>query len=77
MRIVRVYLWGLRLLAGVSMILIVGIMIAQVFARYVLGDSLIWAEELCRYLLIWQTFLVLGLVYSRGEFVTLDIVPDM
>ena len=77
MRIVRVYLWGLRVLAGVSMILIVGIMIAQVFARYVLGDSLIWAEELCRYLLIWQTFLVLGLVYSRGEFVSLDFVPDV
>ncbi|WP_425095124.1 TRAP transporter small permease [Thalassovita sp. S70] len=54
---------------------IVGIMIAQVFARYVLGDSLIWAEELCRYLLIWQTFLVLGMAYTRGEFVALDFVP--
>lgn len=57
------------------MLLIVGIMIAQVFARYVIGDSLIWAEELCRYLLIWQTFLVLGVAYSRGEFIALDFLP--
>ncbi|MEC8794791.1 MAG: TRAP transporter small permease subunit, partial [Pseudomonadota bacterium] len=56
--IVRGYLMTVRVLAGICMALIVVIMIAQVFARYVLGDSLIWAEELCRYLLIWQTFLV-------------------
>lgn len=73
--LVRGYLRVLRVLAGVCMALIVGIMIAQVFARYVIGDSLIWAEELCRYLLIWQTFLVLGLAYSQGEFVALDFVP--
>lgn len=58
------------------MAIIVGVMIAQVFARYVLGGSLIWAEELCRYLLIWQTFLVLGLAYSQGEFVQLDFLSN-
>ena len=73
--VVRAYIRTIRLLAGVSMGLIVGIMIVQVFARYVLGDSLIWAEELCRYLLVWQTFLVLGLAYSQGEFITLDFLP--
>ena len=73
--IIRAYVRTLRVLAGLCMALIVGIMIAQVFARYVIGDSLIWAEELCRYLLIWQTFLVLGLAYSRGEFVSLDFLP--
>lgn len=74
-RIVAVYLRSIRLLAGLCMALIVGIMIAQVFARYVIGDSLIWAEELCRYLLIWQTFLVLGLAYSKGEFISLEFLP--
>ena len=74
--IVRWYLQALRFLAGVCMALIVGIMIAQVIARYVVGDSLIWAEELCRYLLIWLTFLVLGMAYSQGEFVALDFVPS-
>ena len=75
-RALSVYLCTIRFLAGTCMALIVGIMITQVFFRYVLGGSLIWAEELCRYLLIWQTFLVLGLAYSRGEFVTLDFVPS-
>lgn len=75
-RFVNGYVCTIRLLAGICMGLIVIIMITQVFFRYVLGGSLIWAEELCRYLLIWQTFLVLGLAYTRGEFVTLDFVPS-
>ncbi|MCP1198318.1 TRAP transporter small permease [Notoacmeibacter sp. MSK16QG-6] len=72
---VSAYLAVLRFLAGASMAVIVAIMIAQVWSRYVMGGSLIWAEELCRYLLIWQTFLVLGLAYSKGEFVALDFLP--
>ncbi|MCA0963061.1 TRAP transporter small permease [Salipiger bermudensis] len=72
---VRAYVAVLRSLAGLSMAIIVVVMIAQVWARYVMGGSLIWAEELCRYLLLWQTFLVLGLAYSRGEFVSLDFLP--
>ena len=75
-RLVRVYLMILRTLAGASMAIIVVVMIAQVWARYVLGGSIIWAEELCRYLLIWQTFLVLGMAYSKGEFVSLDFLPS-
>ena len=63
-RVVTGYLRIIRFLAGSCMALIVAVMIAQVFFRYVLGGSLIWAEELCRYLLIWQTFLVLGLAYK-------------
>lgn len=74
--IVSSYLLILRLVAGLSMAIIVGVMIAQVWSRYVMGGSLIWAEELCRYLLIWQTFLVLGLAYSKGEFVALDFLPN-
>ncbi|MBL3586797.1 TRAP transporter small permease [Rhodovulum sulfidophilum] len=76
-RLVAGYLCLIRGLAGLSMAAIVAIMLAQVFWRYVLGGSLIWAEELCRYLLIWQTFLVLGLAFSKGEFVSLDFVPSL
>jgi len=76
-RIVSIYLSLLRLIAGTTMAIIVAVMIAQVWTRYAMGSSLIWAEELCRYLLIWQTFLVLGLAYSKGEFVSLDFIPTM
>lgn len=76
-RLVAAYVGAIRLMAGLTMGAIVAIMIAQVFARYVMGASLIWAEELCRYLLIWQTFLVLGLAYSNGEFVHLDFATRL
>lgn len=76
-RVIRGYLWSLRALLGGCMVLIVGVMMAQVLARYLVGGSLIWAEELCRYLLIWMTFLGLGVAYSRGDFVALDFLPNV
>lgn len=63
--------------AGVSMAVILVIMIVQVAARYLFSGSIIWAEEACRYLLLWQTFLLLGVAYQRGEFVMLDLLPYM
>ena len=48
--------FGCTLLAGI--VIIMGV---QVFFRYVLNDSIIWAEEMSRYFLIWITFLVLGI----------------
>ncbi|SKA38069.1 TRAP transporter small permease [Consotaella salsifontis] len=65
----------IRFIAGTMMTAIVAIMVAQVVARYVFGSSLIWAEELCRYILVWMTFLLLGLSYQKGEFVTLEMFP--
>jgi TRAP-type C4-dicarboxylate transport system permease small subunit len=72
--------WYNRILDSLAALLmgaIVVIMVVQVFARYVLNDSLIWAEELCRYLLIWITFLFIGIAYQRGEFIAVDVVPNM
>lgn len=71
------YRRSMRFLAGASMLAIVVIMIVQVFARYVLNSSLIWAEELCRYILIWQTFLFIGLAYQRGELIAVEIFTDL
>lgn len=62
-------------IAGVSMAVLVVVMIVQVAARYLFSASLIWAEEFCRYVLIWQTFVLLGVAYRRGDFVALDMVP--
>jgi TRAP-type C4-dicarboxylate transport system permease small subunit len=72
-----VYRRVMRFLAGTSMLAIVVIMVVQVFARYVLNASLIWAEELCRYILVWQTFLFIGLAYQRGELVAVEILTDI
>jgi TRAP-type C4-dicarboxylate transport system permease small subunit len=68
------YLNAMRLFAGTSMLAIVVIMVVQVFARYVLNASLIWAEELCRYILVWQSFLLIGVAYHQGELIVLDVL---
>jgi TRAP-type C4-dicarboxylate transport system permease small subunit len=71
------YIRAMRFLAGTSMLAIVVIMTAQVVARYLFNASLIWAEELCRVLLVWQTFLFVGLAYQRGELVAVDVLPEL
>lgn len=71
------YVAFIRFLAGSLMLLIVAVMVAQVIARYGFDASLIWAEELCRYLLIWQTFLFIGMAYQRGELIAVDILPAL
>mgnify|MGYP003633273763 CR=1 FL=1 len=73
---VRAYERVMRFAAGSMMATIVIVMITQVTARYVFNSSLIWAEELCRYILIWMTFLLLGLSYQRGEFISLDMLSE-
>ncbi len=60
--------FGCCLMAGI--VIIMGV---QVFFRYVLNDSIIWAEEMSRYLLIWITFLFLGIAYQRGELISLNL----
>jgi len=54
------------------MALIVVILTAQVFYRYFLSGSLIWAEELSRCLLVWTCFLFAGIAYQRGEMASVD-----
>lgn len=72
-RLLSTYENVMKVLAGTSMGFIVVVMVVQVVARYVFNSSLIWAEELCRYVLIWQTFLFVGYAYHRGELVILDL----
>lgn len=72
--LVRLYERAMRFLAGSSMLLITVIMLVQVVARYVFNASLIWAEELCRYILIWQTFLFISMAFRQGELVAVDIL---
>lgn len=48
----------------------------QVFCRYFLNMSIIWAEEVCRYLLIWTTFVAIGLAFQRGELASMDMLIE-
>lgn len=58
---------GLRALLVSIMALLLAIMMVQVVMRYGFNHSLIWAEELCRYLLVAMSMLGLAFAYERGE----------
>lgn len=72
----RIYRGGMFTALCTLMATLFAIMCLQVFFRYVLNASLIWAEEVCRYLLIWATFLGLGVAYQRGEIAALHMLVD-
>ncbi len=72
----RRYADTIAALAAAMMATVVCVMALQVFYRYFLSDPLIWAEEVCRYLLIWMTFLSLGAAFQRGNIAVITILTN-
>lgn len=66
--------------AAASLGVALAAMIAQVISRYVVGSSLIWAEELARYALVWSTMVGAAVAYHRlahvGMTALLDALPE-
>lgn len=50
------------------------LMTTQIVMRYGFNSSLLWAEEMCRYMLIWLSFLGIALAYERGEVAALSFL---
>jgi TRAP-type C4-dicarboxylate transport system permease small subunit len=48
------------------------IVFVNVVLRYTTGDSIYWAEEVARHLMVWVTFLGSGLVLRFGGHVAID-----
>jgi TRAP-type C4-dicarboxylate transport system permease small subunit len=73
------HLWLKRINAA-AVVAMMGVMVALVFgnvvARYVFSASLIWAEELSQYLMVWVTFLGAGLAFTQGRHVAMEILQD-
>lgn len=73
------HLWLKRANAAV-LVAMMGVMVALVFgnvvARYVFNSSLIWAEELSQYLMVWVTFLGAGLAFTQGRHVAVEFLQD-
>ena len=53
---------------------IFGLIIFQVFTRYVLNTPLSWSEEAARLLVVWLTFVGAGFVSSRNAHIAVDIL---
>lgn len=52
------------------------LMTTQIVMRYGFNSSLLWAEEMCRYMLIWLAFLGVVMSYERGEVAALTFVSN-
>ncbi len=55
---------------------LLAIMSAQIVWRYGFNSSLLWSEELCRYILIWVSFLAAVLAFERGEVAALSFLAS-
>jgi len=72
----RIFRTGLKALLVALMVTLLTVMTAQVIMRYGFNSSLLWSEELCRYLLIWASFLAMIFAYERGEIAALSILAN-
>lgn len=80
-------LWGLSWLSdklnSISIILVVALMLsmtiivlAQVFSRYILKNSITWSEEIARWLMIWICFLGSGIAVKYSQHIGLSFIVD-
>ena len=72
--VVRIYTRVMMAIGCTFLALIVIIMGSEVFFRYVLNNPILWAEQMSMVLLIWITFLFLGISYQRGELISLSLL---
>lgn len=73
----RGFLWVNRVLLMLLLGLMAVLVFANVVLRYTSGDSIVWAEELSRYLMIWLTYLGAGLVLRFGGHLAIDNLQDV
>lgn len=72
----RVLLAGNRGLVIGMMAAMVALVFANVVCRYILNFSIIWAEELSQYLMVWIAFLGAGLAMREGRHVAVEMLQD-
>ena len=56
-----------------GLLLLTGVLFANVVLRYVFASGLTWSEELIRFLMIWISFIGISMATRRGEQLAVDI----
>jgi TRAP-type transport system small permease protein len=56
---------------------IVVVTMLQIVARFVLEISVPWTEELARYLMIWTSYIGLGVAYRKGQLICVSFARDL
>jgi TRAP-type C4-dicarboxylate transport system permease small subunit len=71
-RLDRIVLQINRMVLIVALAVMSVIVFANVMLRYTTGDSILWSEEVARYLMIWLTYLGIGPVLRLGGHMAID-----
>ena len=66
----------LKVLLIILLVTMVGILIAHIWFRYVLNNSLTWSEELLKILLVWFGMLSVAVLAARREHVAIVIFKN-
>lgn len=67
---------GVEVITVLLLLILVGLVSAQVFMRYVMHSPLTWSEEAARITFVWLTFIGAGLAFQRRENLRIQILPD-
>jgi TRAP-type C4-dicarboxylate transport system permease small subunit len=65
--------WAVIVMMAVMAVLV----FANVVSRYLLNYSIVWVEEITRYLMVWVGFLGSGLVLRYGAHIAVDTFQDL
>lgn len=65
-----------RHIAWVALALMVLVILAQVFFRYVLNNALAWPDEAARFLMLWMTALIAPTALRVGGFVSITMLAS-
>ncbi len=65
-----------RLIVVVAISGMVAIVASQVFARYILNNSISWADEVSRLLFVWSIFMAIPLGIRRQSHIGVTLVTD-
>lgn len=68
--------WAVEAVSIVLLLILVGLVSAQVFMRYILDAPLTWSEEAARITFIWVTFIGAGLAFQRRDNLRIQLLPD-
>ena len=66
-----------EIFSSVSLLMMTGITVIQVFNRYVLQNSLDWSEEFARYLFIWAVYVGCSYASQMNRHLEVTVVRNM
>ena len=75
-RFERYFLATNRAVIFLMMVVMTTLVFVNVVARYAFSFSIIWAEEVSQYLMIWIAYLGAGLALREGRHVALEMLHD-